>query len=117
MYETHILHVLLIVESFKLINWKQTERNYDDDEIKDGLRTNIMSGISKKEMKSDMLDASGMSQADKDRGIELLNETVDEKLEELLKEISKKPNKYKIENNKIYQIRNNWFDKEVYTFK
>ena len=94
----------------------ETERTWADSKIKDTIKTSYESGYPK----SDILitiEGSDMTQVDKDRAKEILDELVSDEMDEWLKKVQSDPDEYRVSEKGIYEIRYGWLpDKKVYTF-
>ncbi|MDD5519049.1 MAG: hypothetical protein PHV98_06840, partial [Candidatus Omnitrophica bacterium] len=95
---------------------KDTTRTRSDTQIKEKIENDYRAGKTKEDIAIEIDGGKETSQADKDRAKELLDEMISDELNEYLEKVRSEPDKYKIKDDGIYEVKKWWPDKKVYEF-
>lgn len=100
----------------KLMDEAMEKRTWSDINIKSYISDSYKAGSSREDIKSSIEFDEKMSAFDKKEAIKKLSDMIPNELNNWLKKVSSQPDKYKIEDDGVYEIKKWWKDKKVYSF-
>jgi len=94
---------------------KETERTWPDTKIKSRVESSYKEGYTRNDIIT-TFEGTNMSEADKKRASELVNEAISDEMNEWLQKSQDEPDKYVVEEEGVKELVKGWFDKWAYKF-